>query len=236
MRICILTTETLHHMHFVRSLISQDRELLVIMETKTLKAPYAIIHNYEAMRDEYEKNLWFNGSILRMQDIARTKIYYDVNELECVNEIKEFSPNLIVTFGTGPLKDDIIEVGGDYLLNLHGGDPEEYRGLDSHLWAIWHRDFASLVTCLHRVEKRLDTGSIIACLPVDICPGMGLHQLRSLNTVVCVRLIDLAMRQFLESGKITSRPQRYLGRYYSFMPSSLKEQCVEKFARYTGGL
>ena len=46
-------------------------------------------------------------------------------------------------------------------INLHGGDPEKYRGLDSHLWSIYHEDWASLVSTLHVVSKDLDAGDSI---------------------------------------------------------------------------
>ena len=32
---------------------------------------------------------------------------------------------------------------------------QKYRGLDSHYWSIYHKDFESLVTTLHRVTPIL---------------------------------------------------------------------------------
>ena len=78
------------------------------------------------------------------------------------------------------------------------GDPRQYRGLDTHLWAIYHGDFGGLVTCLHHVDLQLDTGDIVDCRPVPIARDMELHELRAANTRVCVELI----RSALASGKL----------------------------------
>ena len=37
---------------------------------------------------------------------------------------------------------------------------EKYRGLDSHLGALWHRDYSELKTCLHQLSDTLDDGDI----------------------------------------------------------------------------
>ena len=46
------------------------------------------------------------------------------------------------------------------IFNLHGGNPEEFRGLDSHYWSIYHNNF-NLYSCLHKLSYKLDDGDII---------------------------------------------------------------------------
>ncbi|WP_377806343.1 hypothetical protein ABNQ38_06625 (plasmid) [Azospirillum sp. A29] len=89
-------------------------------------------------------------------------------------------------------------------LNLHGGDPEDCRGFDTHLWAIYHGDFAALATTLHHVSPDLDAGDIVATLPLPLHRGMGLHQLRRSNTEICVRLVQEALAGHGSTG--SSRP------------------------------
>ena len=55
----------------------------------------------------------------------------------------------------------MISIFENKIFNLHGGDPEKYRGLDSHYWSIYHNDFKSLITTLHKVRPILDTGEIV---------------------------------------------------------------------------
>jgi len=82
-------------------------------------------------------------------------------------------------FGTGVLRAEVLEVQPRKTLNLHGGDPEEYRGLDTHLWAIYEEKFSALVTTLHRVDKGIDTGEIVERTALRLKKSMELFQLRA---------------------------------------------------------
>jgi methionyl-tRNA formyltransferase len=232
MRVAILTTETLHHAYFVRQLAADGHELLALIEMHGVTPPYETAHPFEAAREEHERTHWFAGQQGRVTEFADCRHFADINSPEAVAALRGFVPDLAVCFGTRRLKGEMIAGGGDGLVNLHGGDPERYRGLDTHLWAIWHRDFSAVQTCLHRIDEQLDTGDIIQCLPVAPAPGSGLHQLRQANTETCLRLVGGAIDQLAVQGALKSRKQAGEGRYYSFMPAVLKEVCVKRFAHY----
>ena len=117
-------------------------------------------------------------------------------------------------------------------INLHGGDPEKYRGLDSHLWSIYHEDWASLVSTLHVVSKDLDAGDIIEKRSIDLLKTKDLYSLRAANTLNCINMSLLALDYFKNKGTFQLSPQTQKGRYYSFMPTVLKEVCVKKFCKY----
>jgi methionyl-tRNA formyltransferase len=119
---------------------------------------------------------------------------------------------------------------------LHGGHPEEYRGLDSHLWAIYHEDFNNLVTTLHHVDPELDAGDVVLQEQLALTPGMELWQLRAVNTRACVRLCALALASLTQFDWLPARKQVTAGRYYSFMPAEFKAICIKKFAKYTAAL
>ena len=112
------------------------------------------------------------------------------------------------------------------MFNLHGGDPRTYRGSDTHLWAIWHREFGELKTCLHKLTDALDGGSIVRVRPIPIKRGMELYQLRAVNTEVCISLVKDAIEELGKMGRIQTERQHAAGRTYSFMPSVLKDICV----------
>jgi methionyl-tRNA formyltransferase len=138
----------------------------------------------------------------------------------------------VLVIGTGLLRPPIIGVASRACLNLHGGQAEVYRGLDSHLWAIYHDDFSNLTTTLHHVDAELDTGDIVLQEALPLQPEVQLHQLRALNAQACARLSLLALTSLNEFDWLPSRRQIARGRYYSFMPTSLKDVCLRKFNRY----
>lgn len=235
MKLAILTTETLHHLYFLKKLRSKFEICAVFLEDSNNKAPFDTSHPVEKERDEYELEDWFKGKIPETEEFCDSVYRFNsVNEDDSVNLIKEIKPDVTVVFGTGKISAEFIEKCPGFLLNLHGGDPQKYRGLDTHLWAVYHNEFEELVTTLHVVAPRLDAGEIVGILPLPIKKGMGMKHLRQINTEVCVSLVCNALNEYQQTGKISSEKQKSLGRYYSFMPAVIKEICVKKFHRYTG--
>ena len=232
-KIGILTTNTPHHTYFVKEILKHYDDLKVFSETDNIKSQsFKTFHPFEKKRREYEITKWFNGKKTNLDDIVDTKNFSSLNNNSAIREIKKYNPDLIIVFGTRPLKPKVLEINPHNIFNLHGGDPERYRGLDSHLWAIYHDDFKALLTTLHRMAPKLDTGEIVLQSSIPIKRNLPLHCLQSMNTNICLKLTVSAINMFHMYGEIFSRPQKKLGRYYSAMPSDLKTICVKKFKNF----
>lgn len=233
MRLTVLTTDTQHHAHFIREVSARFPILRVLEETASVVPPFPTAHPFEEEREVYERRIWFDGEVAGVADFGEVSRHENLNSEGAVRELRALGSDVVVVFGCGKLSRPVIEVCGERIVNLHGGDPEAYRGLDTHLWAIYHGEFAELSTTLHLVNAELDGGGIVANLPIPIRPGMRIHELRRYNTEICVRLVVKALNDFRERGYFVSREQRTCGRYYSFMPAVLKDICVRKFHGYT---
>jgi methionyl-tRNA formyltransferase len=233
LKIAILTTQTLHHAHFVREVAKRYPALEVICETKLVAVPFDNRHDYEVARDRYEAERWFDGRRPPLGDFAQVTCAPTVNDELAVGALDRLSPDIVVDFGTGKVKSPVFDLSIPQLLNLHGGDPQHYRGLDSHLWAIYHGDFEGIVTTLHRINPAFDDGDILACRKIPLHRGMPLHELRAANTEVCVALTLAALSELTATGTLASRPQSGKGRYYSAMPTALKELCHRRFEKFT---
>lgn len=237
MKLLILTTQTTHHARFVQELIKTYPETQAVLETRGLKAPFNISHDYLAEQDRYERNLWFGGDDVQVADLVPTISAESINDPQVIAHIQSAAPDVVVVFGTGKINPEVINaVPQGRMLNLHGGDPEEYRGLDTHLWAIYHGEFDQLITCLHEVAPALDTGAIVGRMALPLRADMALHELRAENTQICIDLTLGAVKELEDTGAIAMASQTKKGRYYSFMPSDLKEICVQKFKRHTAKL
>ncbi len=233
MKVAILTTETPHHAHFVRELGKIGATIEVYCETAGGAAPpFNTHHPFEDDRERHEWQLWFGGTQVAIDELAPTRRFATLNSPEAVTALRQARADVAVVFGTGLLKASVIDACGNMMLNLHGGDPEHYRGLDTHLWAIFHRDFAGLVTTLHRLDAGLDTGDIVLQGEIPLAQAMPLHALRSANTELCVHLSVMAINTIARDGDVPSRRQRQVGRYYSAMPAELKSLCKVRFDRY----
>jgi len=236
MKLVIFTTETTHHAYFVKRIAEKFTISETIIEGKNQKTKYHTSHQFEIVRNSLEKKIWFEDKDTMIKNFTNVTYLNDLNDYKSKNHLKNLSPNLIIMFGCGKIDKEIIDLCGNNFFNLHGGDPEYYRGLDSHLWAIWHNDFKRIVVTLHQVEKELDTGKIYLNRPIKIIGKMKLEELRIANTEVCVDISAQLIKSFYEKKNIKLLKQNKIGRYYSYMPSCLKQICREKFERYTNKL
>jgi len=61
------------------------------------------------------------------------------------SDITTFAPDALISFGTGRVGEALLNIRPDRFVTLHAGDPEQYRGLDTRFWAIYHGDFKALM-------------------------------------------------------------------------------------------
>ena len=236
MKIVILTTDTTHHLYFAWKIASLYPLTAVFFETKKHEPPFAVTHPFEQERDAYEREHLLVGFRGGWNDLAEIRSVRNMNDAGSVSLLGGFSPEAILVFGTGKLVPAVFECASLVALNLHGGNTEEYRGLDTHLWAIYHEDFDNLITTLHHLDATLDTGDIVCQSNLVFPRNARLHELRAVNTKVCTDLSLSALATLAATGSLPRRKQLRRGRYYSYMPAVLKDICVKKFERYTAAV
>ena len=232
MRVIVLTTETPHHLYFVKEVATAFNIIGIGVESQVLKAPFQTHHSFEDERERYEIKELLRQEKVRFKDYCETKVFDNINDDECIQFVADLKPDVIVTFGTGIIRKSLIHLCPDGFINLHGGDPEYYRGLDTHMWAIYHREFEQLIVTLHRLNPSLDDGEIIQHTQIRLDINSKITKLRAENTKLCVQLTLSALSAFNQLGSFISKPQQRKGRYYSFMPADLKEICVKNFKQY----
>ncbi len=233
MKLIILTTETYHHAYFIREISKEFPIEKVFVQKKLLVPPFDTYHSFEDEQKNYERKNIFNNENKYIKDFADVIEINTINDNDSISLLRKINPTIIITFGTGKISENVIDICPYGIINLHGGDPEKYRGLDSHLWGIYHDDFNLIIT-LHRLNRNLDDGEIILQKPILLTKNMGIFELRSKNTGICIELVLSSLDMYKRHNSFISRPQTMKGRYYSFMPSVLKDICVKKFHKYTG--
>lgn len=232
MKIAVLTTDTVHHAYFVRELAGRGLVDLVLAEE--IRASGRPTHQLDRDREAHECSRWFSGGRAHLRDQCEPVEVPSVNSHEAIAALRKAAPDVVVVFGTGILHPPVIDVCRESVVNLHGGHPERYRGLDSHLWAIYHHDIRGLVTTLHRLDSELDTGDIVLAADVPLAACGELSELRAINTELCVDLVISAVAMHRNIGRFLSRQQATRGRYYSAMPDELKDVCIKRFQALIG--
>lgn len=235
MKIALLTTDTLHHTWFLQALKKHYDDVFVINETTSVQPKFETRHSFEDQRDTFESRFFFNGRDLHLNDIARCVDCQTINDPAALQALTAYKPDILIVFGTRRIKAPLMDAFPGRIINLHGGDPEYYRGLDTHLWAIYNDDLASLETTLHILDHDLDTGAIIQKQALNLDDIPDLSQLRAVNTQACVDLCLGALKTFETLGYFITSPQNRRGDYYSFMPAETKAICVQKYQNLKRG-
>lgn len=219
MNVLVITTNTIHHKIFLSNLNLTRINLNIIFETRQIKFKFVTNHSYFIKRDQYEKKFLKNFNFEK-----EIREFKNVNSRKCIDHINKLKPEVILLFGTGKVKQNFLKKFKNiHIVNLHGGNPEEYRGLDSLLWCIYHKDFKNLLTTLHYVDENLDTGKIIKQIKIKT-KELNIFNLRYLNTMNCISLFNYFLKNI---KKIRGIKQKKIGRYYSAIPSVLIDKCIK---------
>jgi len=236
MQLVLLTTGAVRRRHFVERLQSRFPIARVLIETRDPPPPYPTSHPLDEARKGHERDYWYGGHPPAFETLAETQSFESLNAPEAVDQLRELKPDVMLVYGTGRLSETVLAQCPDGCVNFHNGDPEEYRGLDCHLWPLFHGDFDALRMTMHRIEPALDTGDIVDRRPVPLRRDMPLADLRRAATELTVEMAVDALDAFDKDGVFTAAPQARKGRYYSYMPAVLKDTCIQKFERYTSAL
>ena len=226
----LLTTKTTHHIYYENQIYRNFKNIITIYETQIIKPSFQTNVNFEKKRDEHEKKVFFK----KKKPIFKSKNYKvdSINNLKVIEILKKNKVKYLIVFGTKKITSNILKLYKDKIFNLHGGNPEEYRGLDSHYWSIYHNDFNNLVSCIHVLNKKLDDGKIIFKSKLKIPKKTRIYQLREINTKNCINISYKLLKKINKSEKFKLHNQNKIGRYFSFMPKDLKYICQKKFENF----
>ena len=222
--IILLTCKTSHHFFFINE-ISKISNLSIIFENNNYKPKFKIKHNFEKKQTIYEKKKWFNNKKIQINPNSKFLNVNNINDKKFINFIELNKPDIIFSFGITKLKKNFLKKIKKKIYNFHGGDTSFYRGLDSHLWSLYHNDSRGLKVTLHEIDDKLDTGNVIFKEKLKLNKSKVLSQLRSINTELCIKLA----KKFINATKVKVIKQKKIGRYYSFMPTELKNLINNKY-------
>ncbi|MGA7314127.1 MAG: formyl transferase [Silvibacterium sp.] len=85
-----------------------------------------------------------------------------VNDARTVSLLKELSPRVVVVNGTRILDENLLNATSAVFLNTHVGITPLYRGVHGGYWALAVGDPEHFGVTVHKIDKGIDTGSIVA--------------------------------------------------------------------------
>jgi folate-dependent phosphoribosylglycinamide formyltransferase PurN len=84
-----------------------------------------------------------------------------VNSPKAVSAVREMQPDLIAVCGTSILKEEVLSIPPQGVLNLHGGLSQKYRGIWTTHWAVVNEEPECIGATVHYVSPGIDDGDIV---------------------------------------------------------------------------
>lgn len=224
MNVLLIGTDTLHRRFIINSLLDKGINLnTCIFQTISYKSTFRT-NPLWAKFEKTELLKRFNKKtrldLRRVKKIIKIKNLSSITN-ECKKEISK--SDFVIVSGADLIKGQLLEMLRLKALNVHMGIAEKYRGLDSNLWAWYHKDYKNIGVTLHKLNKDLDTGQIFKTQSIKINKKTKIWLLRYFESDLAVKLLKVALN-CSEKKKLILRKQKKIGRYYSFMPSVIKNK------------
>ena len=160
MKVVILSAFQIRHKFLIGEINSKIKLEKVIVENSSIKAKFNTFHKFEKKRDNYEKK---NFPIKKFNEVDKNKFFFtnNINNKKVDLILNKICHEIIFVCGTRIISSKIVKRYKNKIFNFHGGDLENFRGLDSHMWAIYQNKFDSVKITLHRLKPKVDSGNII---------------------------------------------------------------------------
>jgi methionyl-tRNA formyltransferase len=223
MELLLIGTDTPHRRFIINKILDAGYNLTSCIFSKSkvkpkfnTSSPWIKLENTELV-DLYLSET--RGDLDRLKNV----LYPDelgLNKPSVKQQIE--NADFIIISGADLIGGDILEAILNKSMNVHMGISEEYRGLDSNLWAWYHRDYRNIGVSLHKLDRVLDTGNLFQVGYIDMKNDTKVWKLRFYEASLAVKLISQTLNG-LKTNNYALKKQIKIGRYYSFMPNELKK-------------
>jgi methionyl-tRNA formyltransferase len=223
----ILEQKKLDHWKLYWKWVKRHQSLTAFIDNPYLQPNYFL---FDYLQDQFEER-FFRDDPPREFSRGSLEQFYSVNDPECVTWVKDFQPDLIVSFGIGLVKKELLAIEA-YKVNIHRGIIPLYRGLDSDLWAFYFQDFENVGTTIHQIEARFDVGNIFEQQKLTIEPHMKAYHIRYYTTMLATEIVERLI-DIMSAGtpKMTEQDLSQ-GQYYSCIPPLKRWLAMIRFERY----
>ncbi len=213
MKLAIITSNNLRHKCFVDKLSQNFSVVGVLIEQK--KRDYSqkgagtkqedSIKKYFADRERSEMD--FFGNIdwdIVSKRVGEIKIVEAgcVNEKEYVSVLRDWKPDYLAVFGSSILKEDIINLFPNRIINMHLGLSPYYRGSGTNFWPLYDEKPEYVGVTIHYLDKGIDSGRII----VQGCPNIELgdtpHSIGNKTIIKGVELVTETLNRLVRGEVI----------------------------------
>jgi methionyl-tRNA formyltransferase len=153
-----------------------------------------------------------------------------IGDATSIEALRTICPNVCVnTGGCGILRRNFLASAGLGVLNCHSGLPH-FRGFNVFEWQLYYG--RGLTLFAHLIDTGIDTGPIVAKLPLTLIPNPTLDAVRQAYTSQMAQVLAEGVNLLYRQGTSCLLPQRLEdGRQYFAMHHRLRRLLDMRLAR-----
>lgn len=128
-----------------------------------------------------------------------------INDVRTADLLLSLSTGVTVVNGTRILKEQLLDTIGGVFLNTHVGITPLYRGVHGGYWALASGDAEHFGTTIHKIDKGIDTGEIVAQATIRPSEEDNFSTYPLLQIAIAIPLLKQAIRDALK-GNLETAP------------------------------
>lgn len=198
MRAIVLTSSMRRH-QFVANTLATRMDVACVWQERKSFAPLryagspdaaAVIQRHFDARDASEEEYFAAHD--RVRAAARCVAPGGCNEPAEIAAMRAVDPDVVLVFGTGLLKQPLIDTFPRGIINIHLGLSPYYRGAGTNFWPLVNREPEYCGATIHFLDIGVDTGPIIAHVRPTIAAGDGPHDIGNKTIIAAAEALAAA--------------------------------------------
>jgi methionyl-tRNA formyltransferase len=174
----------------------------------------AVIQRHFDARDASEEAYFSDHGSLRAPHAVAARVGPNgCNDPGEIERMRRLDPQVVLVFGTGLLRQPLIDTFPGRILNIHLGLSPYYRGAGTNFWPLVNGEPEYCGATIHYLDAGVDTGPIIAHARPAMAAGDGPHDIGNKTIIAAADTLAEAALAFA-AGPLAGVPQTGGGRVY----------------------
>lgn len=213
-RVLLLTGDAPRHRAVARELareltlagvVTQHKRSPVAAAVAMDEEEHEVLVRHVAERDAVERKLCGDGPF---PDAPLLSVAPDaLNEQVVLRWALDRAPDLVVSFGSGILREPWLSAFDGRLVNVHLGLSPYYRGTATNFWPLVHGEPECVGATLHLTTAALDGGPVLAQLRPAPAAEDGAHEPGLRSALAAAAALPAVLAAY-RARRLTPRPQQ----------------------------
>lgn len=147
----------------------------------------------------------------------------DINSKSVQTFIKKIKPNIVICYGVGFLRKDVLKILPKNSINIHTGITPRFKGDACNFWAFYFLEPNNAGVTIHFLSKKVDSGPIITQIKPKLNFGDNMHDVTNKSLKIAAKKI-IKLINVLEKKNINGILKKGGKTFYAsnFKPYHLK--------------